>query len=237
MGTDRFRSFTVNFKETDLWIGVDPDHYCSSMKGRTLEYIKRIRNLLEDYIQKHPKFKTSLVPCNTLDDAPGVARSMAKATSKAGVGPMAAVAGAFSQKIGGFLEINYGLKEIVVENGGDIYINTKRPATLSVYAGDCALSDKIAIEIPPCLCPAGVCTSSGKVGHSLSFGVADAVTVVCKDTPSADAYATCFANAVRSGKDIEGVLAISAGHENILGILIIAEDKLGVRGQIRLIPL
>jgi hypothetical protein len=237
MGKDRFEAFTVCFKETDLWIGVDPRHYCESMKEYALEQITKFRTQLEGYIQKDPGFLTSLKPYKTSMEAPCIARSMAEAAAKAGVGPMAAVAGAFSRKIGRLLERAYGLEEIVVENGGDIYIRIKEPAVLSVYAGNSRLSGKIAIEIPPSLSPLGVCTSSGKVGHSMSFGRADAVTVICRDAASADAYATYLGNIVRSGEDIESVLNMSSKHEDILGVLIIAEDKLGVRGHLKLVPL
>lgn len=236
MGKGRFKHFSVAFKETDLWIGVESRHYCPDMEDFTLKHLKRLRTLLEEHIRKYPEFFYSLVPYNASVNLPEIAAIMVEASKKANVGPMAAVAGAFSQEIGRLLEDAYGLGEIAVENGGDIYIKTKESTTLSVYVGNCALSDRIAIEIPPTAGPLGICTSSGRVGHSLSFGIADAVTVICKDAALADAYATYFGNIVQPGRDIKDVLAISSRCKDIIAILVVAEDKLGARGGIKLVP-
>lgn len=237
MERGRFRSFSIGYMETDLWIGVDLEHYRTDMEDYALNITRELRTCLEVYIKNNPEYLVSLIPCRTGPNAPDIAVKMAGAAARASVGPMAAVAGAFAQEIGNALERAYGLEEIIVENGGDIYVNTKKPVTLSVYAGDCALSGNVGIEIPPRLFPAGICTSSATLGHALSFGSADAVTVICKDAALADAYATRFCNAVRSGKDISRVLHLSSYHRDIIAILIIADDELGIRGGVKLIPL
>lgn len=235
-GTENYRYFSVAFKETDLWIGVDAGHYRTGMEHYALKNLKGLRSSLEGYIQRNRDFLYSLAPCGVPEKAPDVVLNMARAAVKARVGPMAAVAGAFAQQIGKSLERAYGLKEIIVENGGDIYINTKRSLTFSVYAGESALSNKVVIGISPYLTPAGICTSSGTVGHSLSFGIADAVTVICRDAALADAYATYFCNAVRPGKSIEDILELSLQHRGIMAILIISENRFGLRGDIELFP-
>ncbi len=236
MGADRFKSFAVTFKETDLWIGVDPKHYCTGMKNYTQDLLKGLRASLEGYIRREPDFFYSLTPYKVSKRAPNIVTTMARAASKAKVGPMAAVAGVFSQWIGQSLERAYGLREIIVENGGDIYINTRKSATFSVYAGKCGLPDQIMFEVPSYLFPVGVCTSSGTLGHSFSFGIADAVTVICKDVGLADAYATYFCNAVQPGKDIMDVLELSSQYEDVIAIVIISEGKFGIRGDVRILP-
>ena len=123
---------------------------------------------------------------------------MAMAGEKAGVGPMAAVAGAFSEEIGKTLLRTFPINELVVENGGDIFLKLEKPLVLSVYAGTSVLSEKIGIEIPAQETPLGVCTSAGTVGPSHSFGKADAVMVACKNTAVADAFATALANQVKT---------------------------------------
>ena len=102
---------------------------------------------------------------------------------------------------------------------------------MSVYAGDSGLSGKIGIRLPAGLTPVGVCTSSGTVGPSLSFGIADAVMIACKSTSLADAFATAFGNKVTSPDVIGEVLKISEDYPEILSIVCICGGKMGIRGN------
>jgi ApbE superfamily uncharacterized protein (UPF0280 family) len=153
---------------------------------------------------------------------------MMEATRLAGVGPMAAVAGAVADRVGHLLLENFGCREVVVENGGDIFIRNDRPLVVSVYAGASKLSGRVGLEMPPG--EWGVCTSSGTVGPSLSFGQADAVTVVSADATLADAFATAYGNLVKEAEDIEKVLA-QALNEKVETLLIIVGDRLGIVGR------
>jgi len=117
---------------------------------------------------------------------------MMNASEQTGIGPMSAVAGAFSYHIGNMLEQRYGLKEVIVENGGDLYLNITKDTLISVYAGNSPLSEKVGLRVPAEYSPLGICTSAGTVGPSLNFGAADAVMVACKNTLLADSYATAL---------------------------------------------
>jgi hypothetical protein len=66
-----------------------------------------------------------------------------------------------------------------------------------VHAGDAALSNRIAFIVPPQDTILGICTSSATVGPSISFGVADAVTIFSHDVALADAWATAVCNEIR----------------------------------------
>jgi ApbE superfamily uncharacterized protein (UPF0280 family) len=145
---------------------------------------------------------------------------------------MAAVAGAISEMTANELLKYSG--EVIVENGGDIFLSTKTTRTVGIYAGNSPLSNKLTIEIEPGKSPLGICTSSGTVGHSLSFGKADAAVIISKDTFLADAAATAVGNRVRTPDDIENALAFAASIQGVVGALIIIGDKLGVWGDIKL---
>jgi hypothetical protein len=120
---------------------------------------------------------------------------------------------------------------MVIENGGDIFVLLKNELVLSVFAGESPLSERIGLVIPAEKSKLGICTSAGTVGPSLSFGKADAVVVICEDSVLADAFATAFGNKVKSPNDVEKVINQSEKYPEILSMLIICEDKVGVRGD------
>jgi ApbE superfamily uncharacterized protein (UPF0280 family) len=128
----------------------------------------------------------------------------------------------------------FSLREIAVENGGDIFLALAEPISLSIYAGLSSLSNKIGVDIPSGLSPLGVCTSSGTVGPSLSFGKADACLVACRDCALADAYATRFGNMLRSFGDLGPTLEAAKDIPDILSLVIIRADRAGAVGSLRL---
>jgi uncharacterized protein len=227
----RFHFFQVFFRETDLWIGVDQDSYNPEMKNIAFKKVVYFRNVLDDYIRINPEFRTSLIPLKPGKEAPPEAIEMALLASLAEVGPMAAVAGFFSQGVAAEIIKKFNPKELVIENGGDIFFLLYEELTLSVYAGKSPLSEKIGVVIPATTSPIGVCTSAGTVGPSLSFGKADAVMVACKSTALADAWATALGNRVKSAVDIEATLEYSEKFAEILSLVIICEGKVGIRGE------
>jgi len=141
---------------------------------------------------------------------------------------MAAVAGAISECLGQYL-LRYS-QELIIENGGDIFLRTIKERNVLLFAGNSPLSLKLAIRIPP-RTTVGICTSSGTVGHSLSFGRADAVCVLSPSSALADAAATALGNLVQSPKDVPYVLKKGKNIEGIEGIVIIIGETLGVWGK------
>ena len=230
MQTGRFDSFVVTYKETDLWIGISSGNITENLKIFTLEKIKKLRNELDLYIKDNKNFLNSLTPIAINNNMPLSVKTMVTVSKKAGIGPMSAVAGYFSEYIGRAIKEKFKINEIVIENGGDIFLDINKPLTLTIYAGNSPLSEKVGIIIPPTSSPLGICTSSGKVGPSLSFGKADAVMIACKNTALADSFATKFCNKVQSSKDINSILKQTEIPE-ILSAIIICEDKIGVRGE------
>lgn len=227
--------FRVRVRETDLAIGVDNDSYNDSLITLCEKEIIRLRSGLEAYIDVHPEFRTSLAPLDLLPGAPPIAVSMNKAGWKAGVGPMAAVAGAFAEAVG--LILKKRVKQVIVENGGDIYMDTSTPRLVSVFAGPSSFSHRIALRIHPDESPLGICTSSGTVGPSLSFGKADAVVIKGTDTALADAVATGAGNRIQTKDDFMRAIEYAQKISGVTGILAVAGEHLAAWGSIELVPL
>ncbi len=223
----------IHVKETDLHIlaagNIEEDGY---------NLVHRYRNQLENYIATHPDFLTSLVPLRQDTLAMPIIRDMLQAGAAANVGPMAAVAGAVAEYVGRDL-LGSGREEIIVENGGDIFIKRNVDCVTAIYAGESQLNRKVGIRLPAASMPLGVCTSSGTVGHSLSLGKADSVTVLAGSTPLADAAATRLGNEVSSGgkECITRALEAARTIPGILGVVIICGEQMGAWGEVNLIGL
>jgi ApbE superfamily uncharacterized protein (UPF0280 family) len=237
MEGDRFTSFQVTHFETDLWIGVDPYSYHISMHDFVLKKIREIRASLEQYIAIYPAFKHSLTPLPDDTKASHYVQSMIHATQKSGTGPFSSVAGMFAQEIGMALIDTYRVNEVIVENGGDLFLYIKNDLEVAIYAGNSPLSNKIAVVLPASESPVGLCTSSATVGPSLSLGNTDATMIACSDASLADAFATRFGNMVKSAADINGALADSELFPEIKSILIIIGDQFGVKGKFPIKPI
>jgi ApbE superfamily uncharacterized protein (UPF0280 family) len=196
----------------------------------TAEIIRQ-RTILEEYINTNKKFKISFTPVSVNADAPEVALRMCNAANIVGTGPMAAVAGTMAQ-LAAEAAIEAGSKEVIIENGGDIFLSIKKPLIMGIYSGISKLNHKLAFSIEPEDTPLAICSSSGRMGHSTSLGNCDLATVVAKDAATADAAATLAANLVKTETDISGALntIMSLGH--ISGILLIKNDKIGIAGQL-----
>ena len=229
--TKRFKSFRVVHKETELWIGIDPASYKKNMVDVANNKIVELRTILDDYLKKHPEFQKSLVPIRIVDDMPKEAKLLCAASQKAGIGPMSAIAGLFAQAVGEEISKNFSVNEMVIENGGDLYLDVMDEITISVYAGSSPLSQKVGMKLPANETPIGVCTSAGTVGPSLSFGKADAVMVACKNTLVADAFATALGNMVKSEEDIFTMIKSSEIVDEIEMVIAIVGDKIGIRGN------
>jgi len=193
---------------------------------------------LHAYRKADPAFFESLEPRQVAPDAPPVVREMARAGAAAGVGPMAAVAGAIAERVGrGLLaELAGDGAEVIVENGGDVFMKTTVVRRAAIFAGESPLSGRLAIEIDPVETPLGLATSSATVGPSLSFGSADAAVVLAADAALADAVATGLGNRVRARGDIAPALGWALDIEGVAGAIVILGEHFGAQGKVRLRP-
>ncbi len=225
----------VRLRQTDLQILADRD--VTQPAG---ELVAGCRLQLERYIERHQAFARSLAPLPDDELAPPIVRRMLAAAARAGVGPMAAVAGAVAEFVGSGL-VAAGCKEVIVENGGDIFLLRSRPCTIAVFAGQSPLSNRVGLRLAARQQPLGVCTSSGTIGHSLSFGRADSVTVVADSVATADAAATRLGNEAGAhgdpGQMVGRVLEAAGRLQAISGVLVICGEAMGAVGAIELVPL
>jgi ApbE superfamily uncharacterized protein (UPF0280 family) len=225
---NNLQSYQITVRETDLFISSDIE-----LKQAALQSVHHHRAHLEAYIAVHPEFLGALRPLRNDDLAPDIVRDMLKAAQLAGVGPMAAVAGAMAQHVG--QDLLRLTPNVIVENGGDIFLKSNEELKIGIFAGESPLSQKLAIRIRPEETPTGVCTSSATVGPSLSFGKADAVCVKSGSVALADAAATAIGNRVKTKNDIKKALAFGSQIRDVLGIIIIIGDELGAWGNMELI--
>ena len=220
-------SFSVAVAETDLRISATAD-----LTEEARRLIIKYRDQLEGYIKEQPLFLSALKPLAAAKGAPSIVKEMVRAARRTGVGPMAAVAGAVAQYVG--VELLKLSPELIVENGGDIFLSSKRERVVAIYAGGSPLSGKIGIKIKGVATPLGVCASSGTVGHSLSFGRADAVVAVAKSAILADAAATAIGNRVKTVADIAAGLEYAMGIDGLKGAVIILGEKFGAWGDVEI---
>jgi uncharacterized protein len=207
---------------------------CSERADVVEAEVVRLREVLEAYIVRHPDFVTALAPLPLLPGAPEIAARMAAAGEAAGVGPMAAVAGAIAQ-MAAEAALGAGAAEAIVENGGDIYLASPRPVTVALYAGATdaqPLGGRVALHVAPGRMPLAICSSSGLMGHSLSLGRCDLATVIARDAALADAAATLAGNSVSSEADVGPALEKVMRVPGVSGVLIVKAGRIGLAGDV-----
>ena len=214
-------------KETDLLILTNK----RLDKDFVEERIRSYRFDIENYIDRDRRFLTALKPIAIELTAPLIIKEMSLQAKKANVGPMASVAGAISQFLGEDL-LKQGYKDVIVENGGDIFIKTTKRRRIGIYAGKSKLWNRLSLEIKPKDTPLGICTSSGTIGHSLSFGLADSVVILSKNAVLSDAVATAAGNLVKSKSDLQPALNFARSIQGITGAAIIFKNNLISWGEI-----
>lgn len=221
-------SFEVKHETTDLLVMADSDYSSEIYKD-----IKIFRKEILNYSQHDEFFLDSLVPICIKEEAPLIVKRMILAAKEANVGPMASVAGGIAEFIG--RKLLSKSKQVVVENGGDIFIKIDHDLTFKVFAGYKSPFAQLKIKIKRLNMPLGICTSSGRIGPSLSFGDVDAACVISKDVFLADACATAAANMVKKDTDIHKALDHTKNVKGILGAIIIRNEKIGLWGDLEII--
>ena len=221
-------------KETSVWITADEKKHIEVAKDELI----RQRRELERFIRWHPLFMLTL-ECYEFtekewEEMPEVARRMVKATEIFNIGPMAAVAGTLAELAVERMR-DAGASFAIVDNGGDIAILADREVFVGIYAGESPFSGKIAIKVKPTNAIVGVCTSSATVGHSISFGCADAATVISDGASLADAAATALCNVVKGRNSLENAFSILKD-TRIHGALVILGKFLASWGNVQIVP-
>ncbi len=219
------RRFRLKVKETVATVIVEEEFFPFAERE-----VIRQREILENYISKNPYFLYSLEPIFVSDDSPEIVKRMAKASFRAGVGPMASVAGAIAYFAVKEM-VERGATHAIFENGGDIAMFISKPVTIGIYSGE--KLQNLALRFEPRDSIIGVCTSSGKMGHSLSFGRADSATVISEDSILADAMATSLCNSIKKEDQEEIEEAINRFLiEKIEGVIVVMGELIGLGGKL-----
>ncbi len=220
--------FGVAAGESDLYVWAERD-----LRAEAAAALQAVRGQLIAYMRRHEGFAAAMEPVDPLPHAPEVVHQMCAAAKAAGVGPMAAVAGAVAEVVGRALLSVSG--EVIVENGGDIFMAIARPRVVAVVAPGHRLSGQLGLRVPPG--PGlGVCTSSGRHGHSYSAGLADAAVVVATDAALADAVATAMGNRIRGEGDVAGAVQWALGIDGVIHALAICGEAVATAGELELVP-
>lgn len=228
--SEDLKTFRVVVETSDLYVKAT-----SHLQDETERLVHECRSLIKKSIEDRPQFLKSLVPIDPSSDESVVTFRMIEAGRKAGVGPMAGVAGAVADYVGRrLMDVS---DEVIIENGGDLFIFVKRSIVVGIYAGSSPFSQKIGLKIGPTAIPIGVSTSSGRVGPSRSFGVAHAATIVSNDPILSDAVATGMGNRISQPADLGMACHWAMSIEGVSGCVGIVDDKMAALGNIELIPI
>ena len=220
-------SFRLRYKYTDIYIISDRD-----ISGKIGEPVIKFYSQLEEVISSDKRFGESLAPLTIKKDYPPSAKEMCLASSIFGVGPMASVAGAVCDSIASGIKDDCGF--LMIENGGDVYIKSSQDIKAGLFTGSRHFPQNLNINISSKALPCGLCSSSGIMGHSLSLGKSDLVTVMSGTAAAADAAATAIANTISSKTDVDRAVEKYKKYEQIRGLIIMKDDRLAIWGDLQL---
>ena len=163
--------------------------------------IKAARAEIERKIRRDDFFLTTLEPYSPGDDDGRVIHRMCEASNMAGVGPMATVAGTIAQEAMEAMA-SEGCTHGWVDNGGDIALLLESAGTVEIFSEPDSRS-ACALELEPTDTIIGICTSSGRLGHSISLGNSDAAVAIADNAILADALATAIGNRVAGADSLK----------------------------------
>ncbi|MCD6546195.1 MAG: UPF0280 family protein [Thermotogae bacterium] len=216
------QSYNVKYKESDLFIKSDKD-----FSKVVVDLLRELHKDIINYSSMDPRFLRALEYYETDILKPCVVQLMFDSAKRFNVGPMAAVAGAISQIVGE--KLSECSNTVIIENGGDIFIKSYSETTIGIFAGESPFSERIGIKIAPTFeSSIGICTSSGTVGPSKSFGIADAAVILAENAALADAAATALGNLVQMKTDIKELLEDFVNKHKLIGGMIIRGTELAV---------
>ncbi|AXX99474.1 UPF0280 family protein [Profundibacter amoris] len=176
----------------DLVIGADGDRARAFAAARN-----RFDTILTELVTELDCLRRPMHP-NTPAPLGAVANRMHDASlpfSEAFVTRMAAVAGAVADEVLQAMTDATALRRAYVNNGGDIALHLTKGERFTMAMAGLDGRDLGRIEISHSDGIDGIATS-GQGGRSLSFGIAESVSILAKNAATADVAATLVANAL-----------------------------------------
>ncbi len=223
------QKFQVILEESDLLLTLPSFINESDVIEISTKFLYKIRQDIKFHIQNYPDFLHSLIPISAPKNIEKNINVMYDVAKIANVGPFATIAGTVAQLMTSLLVFwikkNYASHQnvinnafsVIVENGGDIYVYSHKERIVGVLSNP-KLNQNIGIKILKSDFPTSLCSSSSKIGHSLSFGNGDIAMVKAKNAALADALATAYCNMLKTSKDINKVIDLAKKHSKILAI-------------------
>lgn len=231
------RSFQIVVEQSDLWItvgGVAKNAPC--LRETSLARVRELRSQISAWMLLDPAFAGSLTPVAAPGHAPEVIRRMCEASAVMGVGPMATVAGAVAALTAEALLP--WCSDCMVENGGDSMLHSTKERIVALLP-DPGRKAVLGLRIPAEAFPLSLCASSGRFGHSLSFGNGDLAVVRARDAFLADAAATAFCNMLKTPDDAGRTAEHAATFQQagIDGVFLQCGSGIGIWGDMELVAL
>ncbi len=189
-----------------------------------------VRSIIETFIDQYPEFENTHLPWTPPKEAPEIIQKMCEASRLLNVGPMAAIAGTLAE-VCLLAILNAGSREAIVDNGGDIALFIRKTALIGIYSGARDF-ENLAFQIPKTQRPLGICTSSGKIGHSFSYGKTNAAIVFSENIPLADCAATALGNLVQISSDLDTCFNDFEPIPQITGAAAIFNERIGLYGKL-----
>jgi uncharacterized protein len=221
--------FEIKVEETDLMVMAE-----KNIKKEIKKEVEKQRAIIKNYIKEHPSFYYSFKPVSC-DSQQEIIKIMSNASFLTQTGPMASVAGAIAETTGKkFLKDS---PQLLIENGGDIFAKINTSFKVGIFAGNSPLSMKLGLKLPAAEFPVGIASSSGTVGHSFSYGNADAVTVISASAALSDGAATYLGNSVREKIDKNLIMKEIEKFPFIKGVLIIKDEEVFIWGAVETVLL
>lgn len=190
------------------------------------------REIISGKIEEDSFFKTTFDPYHSSKNDDALIKMMCEASELAHVGPMAGVAGAVAyytvEKI-----TEAGAAFAIAENGGDIAMKIDRDVVVGLFAGKSEVS-KLGLDVKKRDSVFGICSSSGKIGPSISLGSSDICTVISENVILADCCATALGNLIKKGEPSEMADALDEimKIEGVEGCLAFCNGLLAMDGDI-----
>lgn len=218
----------LSYRESDIYLSCNKP--VDEVKVKDL--VKKYYSEVEEYAMCHPQFFASLSPLAVDENAAPIIKDMLGASGLSGIGPFSAVAGAIAWYVG--KEILTYCGEVILENGGDLFLKTKEDKRIGLYAGKDFEKGFITIKVKGRDYPFGIASSSSKIGPSLNFGRADLVTVIASTSILADTFATAFSNKIKKPQDVKKIIEEAKKCSFIEGIAVVFENKITLWGALEL---
>jgi len=198
--------------------------------ARAVDAMKAARRDIERQIRKDRFFLTTLEPYDSELCTSETTARMCAAAKLAGVGPMATVAGAIAQAALDAMA-SEGCTHAWVDNGGDIALVLESPITLEVFTTP-GSSKAFAFDLRTTGRKMGICSSSGRLGHSISFGDSDVAVAIADDAVVADAFATALGNEVKDRESLGRCFDTLNNTKSVIGGLVMMDGEVAIYGTV-----